>query len=108
MAELTAAGVPSVLVPFPYATHDHQTRNAEILAACGAALLAPEKDIATLDVAGMLIRLFDEPETLRRMGQAARCRALPDAAARVVEELALLCGESAAASAERQSADSKL
>ncbi len=108
VAELTAAGVPSVLVPFPYATHDHQTRNAEILAACGAALLAPEKDIATLDVAGMLIRLFDEPETLRRMGQAARCRALPDAAARVVEELALLCGESAAASAERQSADSKL
>ena len=107
VAELAAAGVPSVLVPFPHATHDHQTCNARFLAACGAALLVPEKDLAALDVAGMLIRLFDEPETLRRMGQAARFRALPDAAARVVEELALLCGENSAVSAERESSDCK-
>lgn len=94
VAELAAAGKPSVLVPFPHATHDHQTCNARVLTACGASLLLPEKGTTARKMTETLLGLFEEPERLRRMGEAARSRALPDAAARVVDQLASLCGES--------------
>lgn len=90
VAELAAAGKPAVLVPFPHATHDHQTYNARILAGCGAAMMVQEKDLPQVDVAALLLRLLDEPGTLRVMGQVALSQARPQAAADVVEQLLLL------------------
>lgn len=54
VAELAVAGKPAVLVPFPYATHDHQTYNAQVMVDQGAALLVAEKDLPHLDAGGML------------------------------------------------------
>jgi UDP-N-acetylglucosamine--N-acetylmuramyl-(pentapeptide) pyrophosphoryl-undecaprenol N-acetylglucosamine transferase len=95
IAELTAAGLPAVFVPFPQATHDHQTHNARQLVRAGAAELVPQKDLAPdagdpALLAGTLIRLFGDPIGLLDMGAAARNLARPDAAARVVNALEAL------------------
>ncbi len=87
VAELAAAGKPSVFVPFPQAIHDHQTCNARVMAQQGAAFLVPEGDMETTDVCQLLIRLFDEPETLVRMSEVAAAQAKTDAAARIVIEM---------------------
>lgn len=92
VAELAVAGKPAVLIPFPYATHDHQTYNAKVMVDQGAAMLVAEKDLSHLDAAGMLINLLHEPATLRAMAQMARTCARPDAAARVAEGVLALCG----------------
>ena len=90
VAELAAAGMPAVLVPFPYATHDHQTFNARTLAGCGAAMMVPEKDLGHVDVVTLLLRLLEEPGTLHAMSALARGQARPHAAADVVEQLSAL------------------
>lgn len=91
VAELAVAGKPSVLIPFPYATHDHQTCNAKVLAERGAALVVAEKDMAAQDMGGMLLKLLSEPDTLRGMAQAAHGCARPDAARDVAREVLHLC-----------------
>jgi UDP-N-acetylglucosamine--N-acetylmuramyl-(pentapeptide) pyrophosphoryl-undecaprenol N-acetylglucosamine transferase len=85
LAELTAAGVAALLVPFPYAVDDHQTANARWLCDAGAAELLPE---STLDAATLAARLRDlgnDRAQLLRMAQAARAMARTDAAATVAQ-----------------------
>jgi len=91
VAELAASGTPSLLIPFPAATHDHQTHNAAALVSAGAALMIPEKDIAHHDVTHTLITLLNDPITLQRMGQLAHQCAHPDAAALVAKEILAIC-----------------
>ncbi len=91
VAELCAAGVPSVLVPFPCAAHDHQTRNAEALRDAGAALLVAQKDMETADMAGMALDLLHDPRRRAAMSAAARRHARPDAADRVLHEIRVAC-----------------
>ena len=85
IAELTAAGVASVLVPFPFAVDDHQTRNAEFLSRRGAALLVPEEEFSAGRLRGLLGELAGARERLLEMALAARRLAVPDATERVVE-----------------------
>ncbi len=87
VAELCAAGVPSVLVPFPFAAHDHQTRNAEALRDAGAALLTAQKDMESADVAGTALALLDDARRRESMSAAALRNARPDAAERVLREI---------------------
>ena len=87
VAELCAAGLPSVLVPFPAAIHDHQTRNAEVVAAAGAARLVQERDFSRTDMGGLLRDLLCDPAELARMGRAAQSLARPDAASAVADVL---------------------
>ncbi len=87
VAELCAAGLPSVLVPFPYAIHDHQTRNAEVLTRSGAAMLVPEGRMAVQHMSEILLRLLTMPGEREPMAAAALSAARPDAAARVVTVL---------------------
>jgi UDP-N-acetylglucosamine--N-acetylmuramyl-(pentapeptide) pyrophosphoryl-undecaprenol N-acetylglucosamine transferase len=85
VSELAAAGVPSVLVPWPGAADDHQTGNARAMEAAGAAVLLPddECDGGRLDVvAGELLA---DPDRLRTMATAARSVARPDAADRLAD-----------------------
>ncbi|WP_052101344.1 undecaprenyldiphospho-muramoylpentapeptide beta-N-acetylglucosaminyltransferase [Novilysobacter arseniciresistens] len=87
LAELCAVGVGSVLVPFPQAVDDHQTRNAEFLVERGAAHLLPQGgDPADLGrrLSAMLEILAHRAELLQ-LAQAARALARPDAAARVAD-----------------------
>jgi UDP-N-acetylglucosamine--N-acetylmuramyl-(pentapeptide) pyrophosphoryl-undecaprenol N-acetylglucosamine transferase len=88
LAELMAAGKPSVLIPLPTATDDHQRKNAEAMAAAGAADVLLQADATGDALAARIRRLAqDEPER-RRMGAAARALARPDAA-RVIVDRAL-------------------
>ena len=84
LAELEAAGVPSILVPYPHAVDDHQTRNAEAMVAAGAARLVAEGD----DFVKRLGAAFEEigqRDMLLRMANAARSLAHPDAARRIAD-----------------------
>jgi UDP-N-acetylglucosamine--N-acetylmuramyl-(pentapeptide) pyrophosphoryl-undecaprenol N-acetylglucosamine transferase len=83
VAELAAAGVAAILVPFPHAVDDHQTGNARFLADAGAALLQPQ---ATLSADGLaaLLRTLDRARLLD-MAQRARALARPGATAEVAD-----------------------
>ena len=87
VAELCAAGLPSVLVPFPAAIHDHQTRNAEVVARAGAARLVQERDFASTDMGALLEQLLGDTATLDDMRRAALSLACPQAAAAVADAL---------------------
>ena len=88
VAELACAGVPSVLVPFPFATDDHQTANARFLSERGAALLVPQSQLSSQRLASMLARL--DRGQLLDMAMKARALAKPDAAQVVADGCAEL------------------
>src|SRR5690606_40810550 len=85
LAELCAAVVGSVLVPFPQAMDDHQTRNTEYLVERGSALLVPQSPSLADDLRGALSTLARDPARRLAMAEAARAIAAPDAAERVAE-----------------------
>jgi len=88
IAELAAAGVASILVPFPHAVDDHQTGNAKFLVNVGGAFLLPQTELTPDSIA--LIRNYSRSQLLE-MAEKARSLAKPDA----TEEVANLCAESA-------------
>lgn len=90
IAELAAAGIASVLVPFPHAVDDHQTRNAHFLSERGAAMLVPQSEFTPHKLAGLL-RGFTR-EALLAMAQKAREAAKPEA----TQAVAQMCMELAA------------
>jgi UDP-N-acetylglucosamine--N-acetylmuramyl-(pentapeptide) pyrophosphoryl-undecaprenol N-acetylglucosamine transferase len=90
VAEIAAAGVASVLVPYPHAVDDHQTANARFLADAGAAVLVPQSELSPERLAGVLAG-FDRLR-LGEMAGRARSLARPGAAAAV----ATACAELAA------------
>jgi UDP-N-acetylglucosamine--N-acetylmuramyl-(pentapeptide) pyrophosphoryl-undecaprenol N-acetylglucosamine transferase len=93
VAELSAAGKPAVLVPFPLAADDHQRSNAEVMAKAGAAVLMPEAELTPEALLACLQSLFGDRQRLHRMGEDARQLARPDAAARIAAKVKLLAGE---------------
>lgn len=86
VSELAAAGKPSILVPFPFAADDHQTRNAEAMERAGAARLIRDKDLTGVSFFAA-IRDASPPPHLERMARAARQLAKPGAARRAAEIL---------------------
>lgn len=90
VAELAAAGVASVLVPFPHAVDDHQTTNAKFLSEAGAAVLLPQSELTAEKLASML-RGFTR-EQLAGMADKARAVAKPDATEAVAKVCAELAG----------------
>ena len=91
VAELCAAGLPSVLVPFPYAVHDHQTRNAQALVAEGAALMLPEARMESDGLMAQVTDLLQDTGRLRTMAAAASGCARVRAAELVAAELETVC-----------------
>ena len=85
VAELAAAGVASILVPFPHAVDDHQTGNARFLVNVGGAFLLPQPELTPEAIA--LIRNYSRGQL--EMAEKARSLARPDAA----DELADVCAE---------------
>ena len=94
IAELAAAGVASILIPFPFAVDDHQTHNARFLSEQGAAVLLPQGELSAEKLARLLRELMDGErgrEKLLAMAQQARSVAKRDAAlavATICEEVA--------------------
>jgi UDP-N-acetylglucosamine--N-acetylmuramyl-(pentapeptide) pyrophosphoryl-undecaprenol N-acetylglucosamine transferase len=93
VAELSAAGMASVLVPFPHAVDDHQTANARFLSSRGAAILLPQSELTPRTLA-RVIGSLDRPKLLE-MAQKARALGKPDAARVVSERCMQLSGNSA-------------
>ncbi|HET8897356.1 MAG TPA: undecaprenyldiphospho-muramoylpentapeptide beta-N-acetylglucosaminyltransferase [Rhodanobacteraceae bacterium] len=85
VAELAAAGLGAVLVPYPHAVDDHQTRNAEALASVGAARIQPERELDDARLADTLTALCGDRPRLLAMATAARTLARPDAAAIIAQ-----------------------
>jgi UDP-N-acetylglucosamine--N-acetylmuramyl-(pentapeptide) pyrophosphoryl-undecaprenol N-acetylglucosamine transferase len=84
VAELAAAGVASVLVPFPHAVDDHQTANARYLSEAGAALLMPQTQLSPESLATLIGGMTRD--RLREMAVIARSLAKPDATGEVARE----------------------
>jgi UDP-N-acetylglucosamine--N-acetylmuramyl-(pentapeptide) pyrophosphoryl-undecaprenol N-acetylglucosamine transferase len=82
--EIAAAGKPALLVPYPHATADHQTKNARFFAAGGGAVIVPEDELDLRRQAGDLLASGERREA---MSKAMRRMARPDAADVVAEEL---------------------
>ena len=91
LGEFPAAGLPSILVPYPYAA-GHQERNANYMVESGAAVKIKDADlkVSLLPVVG---RLFADEEVLAQMARAAHRLAQPEAAQRIVDELRALINE---------------
>lgn len=83
LAELAAAGVGSILVPYPHAVDDHQTRNAQFLVEQGAAELLPQSQLDAETLAQRLLVLLGDSKRRLQMAEYARACARPDAAERV-------------------------
>lgn len=86
IAELTACGRPSVLVPFPFAAGDHQTANAQALASKGAAMLLPQQDLTADGLATLLGESLCDRQLLLSMGRAAKSLSHAGAAERILRE----------------------
>ena len=93
MAEITAAGRPAILVPYPFATDDHQTANARSVDEAGGGWLLPQTEFMTDALAGRLSALIEQPETLVQAAAAAKELGHPDAAARLADMVEELIGE---------------
>ena len=86
--ELAAAGLPAILVPYPFATADHQTLNARHFERGGGAIVVPETDLGV--VPELARSLLDDPDRLELMAERMRGLARPDAAQVIAEELIAL------------------
>jgi UDP-N-acetylglucosamine--N-acetylmuramyl-(pentapeptide) pyrophosphoryl-undecaprenol N-acetylglucosamine transferase len=86
--ELAAAGKAAILVPYPHATADHQTKNARWFERGGGAVVVPEPELAR--VPGLVRELLADPERLAEMGDAMLRLAKPRAADEIAEELVAL------------------
>ena len=86
--ELAAAGKPAILVPYPFATADHQTKNARFFERAGGAITVPETELGR--VADLARSLIGDPDRLKEMGEAMTRVARPDAAEEIAEELVAL------------------
>src|SRR6185312_4090512 len=87
VSELAAAGKPSILIPFPYAADDHQTKNAEALERAGAAIRSSDKKWNGTVFFETVKALHTDSGWLRAMGEAARKLAKPGSARRAAEIL---------------------
>ncbi|MBP7146014.1 MAG: undecaprenyldiphospho-muramoylpentapeptide beta-N-acetylglucosaminyltransferase [Acidobacteria bacterium] len=96
VAELTAAGRASILVPFPFAAHDHQRANARALANRGAALVVDQAELGGEKLAALVRGLALDPARLDEMSRAARRLGRPDAARHVADLADELAGGEAA------------
>ncbi len=85
-SELTVCGKPSILIPFPGAAADHQTKNADTLAKYGAAALVNEQDLNPEKLAAMIQSLLDNSSQLEKMASASKSLGKPNATSEIVNQ----------------------
>jgi UDP-N-acetylglucosamine--N-acetylmuramyl-(pentapeptide) pyrophosphoryl-undecaprenol N-acetylglucosamine transferase len=95
VSELAAIGRPSILVPYPFATDDHQTANARVMADAGAAWLIPQPELTADNLATLLAEILDSPTELAKRAQAALALGKPDAARRLADLVDSISGGAA-------------
>jgi UDP-N-acetylglucosamine--N-acetylmuramyl-(pentapeptide) pyrophosphoryl-undecaprenol N-acetylglucosamine transferase len=87
LAELAAAGRPSILIPLPTATDDHQRKNAQAFVRHGAAVMVEQRELSGERLATELLALANDAVRRARLAQAAKSLARPDAAAVIVDRV---------------------
>lgn len=90
LAELTALGIPAVLIPSPNVTNNHQEHNARSLSDCGAAILIREDQLTVEGLAVCLVELLSDAKRLTDMAGASKSVGIPDAALRMVSVVSQL------------------
>lgn len=95
VSELAAAGVPSILVPFPAAAGGHQRANAAAMAEAGAAVVREEVELGSGQLWNLAAHLLGDPARLVRMAEAAERRGAPQAADRIARDVLRLAGRRA-------------
>lgn len=86
VAELTACGKPAVLIPLPSAIYDHQTKNAKVMEAAGAAVVIPQSALTGPMLVRTVVTILRDPERLWAMGAASLAMRRTDAAEVIVRE----------------------
>ena len=94
LAEITLYGLPSILIPYPYATAGHQEANARTLEKLGAAVVVLQRELKAKSLADMVIELLDDKERRIKMGRAATAVSHPHAARDIVDSLLELISSS--------------
>ncbi|OGT43546.1 MAG: undecaprenyldiphospho-muramoylpentapeptide beta-N-acetylglucosaminyltransferase [Gammaproteobacteria bacterium RIFCSPHIGHO2_12_FULL_40_19] len=84
VSELAAAGLPSVLIPYPYAVDDHQYANAQFLERAGAAVIFRESELSAEKLNAFLENLLSSPKRLQVMAEKARICAQPEAVLKII------------------------
>ena len=85
VTEIAAAGLPSILIPFPHAVGDHQTANANYLSRVDAALICQEIDTSAEDLAITLNEILGDRERMKEMGDRASSLYKPDSASVIAD-----------------------
>lgn len=85
LAELTVMGKPSILVPFPFATDDHQRKNALYLTKAGAAKMFVEEEVTDIALGKEMINLLEDADMRRGMGEKALGLSRPEAVKEIVD-----------------------
>lgn len=84
VADISVIGRPSILIPYPYATDDHQSANARSLVEAGAAILLPESRLDVATLSGEIARVLANPQGAEQMAAAALSVGKPEATAALV------------------------
>ncbi|MDY6967783.1 MAG: undecaprenyldiphospho-muramoylpentapeptide beta-N-acetylglucosaminyltransferase [Spirochaetota bacterium] len=85
MMELAAVGLPSILIPYPYATSNHQETNADVFVNAGAALKLKDKDADSSKTASLLADLLSNPTKLKKMSLKAKSMSRPNASSDIID-----------------------
>jgi len=86
IAEITAVGIPAILVPYPFSSDGHQEVNAKTISDSGAAVMLNQNELTGSALAKVIRNLFENPALLKKMKDAAQKLAKPDAAGRIVDD----------------------
>jgi UDP-N-acetylglucosamine--N-acetylmuramyl-(pentapeptide) pyrophosphoryl-undecaprenol N-acetylglucosamine transferase len=93
VADISVIGRPSILIPYPAATGDHQTANAKGLSDAAAAVVIPENALDAGGLAGHIAAILEDAHRAETMARAALGEGKPDATARLVALVEDLSGE---------------
>ncbi|MDA5094465.1 UDP-N-acetylglucosamine--N-acetylmuramyl-(pentapeptide) pyrophosphoryl-undecaprenol N-acetylglucosamine transferase [Aliiroseovarius sp. KMU-50] len=93
VADISVIGRPSILIPYPHATEDHQTANARGLVEAQAAILIPESQLDPAMLSEQIANVLEHPEGALLMSQAATSQGIPDATERLVALVEELTGQ---------------
>lgn len=85
IAEFTALGLPAILVPSPYVTNDHQTKNAQSLVNNGAALLVPDAELTGVTLVNAITKIISDDALQEKMAKASKSLGHPDASERLYQ-----------------------
>ena len=91
LSEITAFGIPSILVPLASSTHDHQLKNAKVLESNAAAVVVEEKELSVEGLCAVMEKTLEQP-TLERMAENSKKLARPHAAREIVNEIERIIG----------------